>query len=163
MSTVTWIAPVAVMNLQWVQQPGCNTLHFRASILPTATTWMRPAIERLGSRQAVLARDRLRRGDAGRDCDEGDDRQCRVRVRVLEQPVEGCSDEGKDKEAGWTRSAKTPNREDPEFATNIPTVLAASLVTIASRQCLSLRGRRPGCSIGSLIPSLSIQTDDKQP
>src|SRR5207249_1521160 len=45
------IAPVAVMNLQRVQQPGCNTLHFRASILPTATTWMRPAIERLGSRQ----------------------------------------------------------------------------------------------------------------
>src|SRR5437660_5886042 len=57
-----------------------------------------------------------------------------------------------------------PTRRNPEeFATNVPTVLAASLVTIASRQCLSLRGRRPGCSVGSLIPSLSIQANDEQP
>src|SRR2546423_7510144 len=106
MSTVTWIAPVAVMNLQPGQQPGCNTLHFRASILPTATTWMRPAIERLGSRQAVLARDRLRRGDGGRNCEEGGERQSRGPARVLEQPVEGRSGGGKDKKGGRAKLAE---------------------------------------------------------
>jgi len=60
---------------------------------------MRSAIERLGPRQAVLAReDRIEACDAGRDCDERDAGQCRVRVPVLEQPVEGYRDEDKD---GW--------------------------------------------------------------
>src|SRR3989442_9442472 len=112
MSTVTWIAPVAVMNLQRVQQPGCNTLHFRASILPTATTWMRPAIERLGSRQAVLARDRLRRGDGRRDCDEGDHRQCPVWVRGLLQAVKGCSRENKDKKGRGAKAAEAPQPDE---------------------------------------------------
>ena len=58
---------------------------------------MRSAIERLGPRQAVLAREgRMEACDAGRDCDEGDAGQCRVRVPVLEQPVEGYRDEDKD-------------------------------------------------------------------
>ena len=58
---------------------------------------MRSAIERLGPRQAVLAReDRIEACDAGRDCDEGDDGQCRVRVSLLEQPLEGYRDEDKD-------------------------------------------------------------------
>ena len=58
---------------------------------------MRSAIERLGSRQAVLAReDRIEACDALPDCDEGDASQCRVRVPVLEQPVEGYRDEDKD-------------------------------------------------------------------
>jgi hypothetical protein len=55
---------------------------------------MRSVIARLGPRQAVLAReDRIEACDAGRDCDEGDDGQCRVRVPVLEQRVEGYRDE----------------------------------------------------------------------
>jgi hypothetical protein len=58
---------------------------------------MRSAIERLGPRQAVLAReDRIEACDAGRDCDKGDAGQCRVRVSLLEQPLEGYRDEDKD-------------------------------------------------------------------
>ena len=86
---------------------------------------MRSVIARLGPRQAVLAReDRIEACDAGRDCDEGDAGQCRVRVPVLEQPVEGYRDQDKD---GWLDEVGEDAQPDESGVRDyIPSVVAVA-------------------------------------